>query len=239
MGNEKQEQGLIIEKLKKERKQLQENLNKSLEDVQSSESKNNHLKNIKSKLEHTLDDLENELQKEKKAKVDAEKCKRKIEADLRINLEVVAEQEKEKNVMKQNLSRKDKELMHLSAKVEDEQILVIKYQNQLKELGGRIEDLEEEAEIERQARIKCEKQRAHLSQEIEELSEKMKDTTASAFVQADMNRRKDSEIHKLKRDLEEEHQLQEAQLDAMKNKNIQTVTETTERLDKQIKSNQK
>ena len=218
---------------------MQENLNKSLEDVQSSESKNNHLKNIKSKLEHTLDDLENELQKEKKAKVDAEKCKRKIEADLRINLEVVAEQEKEKNVMKQNLSRKDKELMHLSAKVEDEQILVIKYQNQLKELGGRIEDLEEEAEIERQARIKCEKQRAHLSQEIEELSEKMKDTTASAFVQADMNRRKDSEIHKLKRDLEEEHQLQEAQLDAMKNKNIQTVTETTERLDKQIKSNQK
>ena len=165
-----------------------------------------------------MDDLENELQKEKKAKVDAEKCKRKIEADLRINLEIVAEQEKEKNVMKQNLSRKDKELMHLSAKVEDEQTLVIKSQNQLKELGGRVEDLEEEAEIERQARIKCEKQRAHLSQEIEELSEKMKDTTASAFVQADMNRRKDSEIHKLKRDLEEERQLQEAQLDAMKNK---------------------
>ena len=66
--DELHEQSLIIEKIKKEKKQLQESLNKSFEDIKSSESKNNHLNNVKSKLEHTLDDLEDELQREKKAK---------------------------------------------------------------------------------------------------------------------------------------------------------------------------
>ena len=98
MENEICEQVLIIEKIKKEKKQLQDNLNKSSEDIQSSESKNNHLNNVKSKLEHTLDELEDELQKEKKAKGELEKCRRKLEADLRLSLEVGAEKDKEKNV---------------------------------------------------------------------------------------------------------------------------------------------
>ena len=95
---------------------------------------------------------------------------------------------KEKNVLKQSLSRKEKEIMHMSAKVEDEHSLIIKYQNQLKELGGRVEELEEEAENERQSRNKCEKQRAHMSQELEEISEKLRDAEGSASVQAEMNK---------------------------------------------------
>ena len=218
---------------------MQESLNKSFEDIQSSESKNNHLNNLKTKLEHTLDDLEDELQKEKKAKGELEKCRRKNEADLRISLEVVAEKEKENNVLKQSLSRKEKEMMHMSAKVEDEQALIIKYQNQLKDLGGRVEELEEEAEAERESRIKCEKQRAHLSQELEELSEKLRDVGGSASVQAEMNKRKDLEIHKLRREQDERQQQQEAQLEAVKNKHIEALSETTERLEKQIKTNQR
>ena len=105
LGDEIHEQALIIEKIKKEKKQLQESLNKSFEDIQSSESKNNHLNSVKSKLEHTLDDLEDELQREKRAKGELEKCRHKNEADLRMSLEVVAEKEKEKNVLKQSLSR--------------------------------------------------------------------------------------------------------------------------------------
>ena len=49
LGDEIHEQALIIEKIKNEKKQLQENLNKSFEALQSSESKNNHLNNIKTK----------------------------------------------------------------------------------------------------------------------------------------------------------------------------------------------
>ena len=54
-----------------------------------------------------------------------------------------------------------------------------------------------------------------------------------------MNKRKDLEIHKLRREQDERHQQQEAQLEAVKNKYIQALSETTEQLEKQIKTNQR
>ena len=116
----------MIDKLRKEKKQLQDNVNKCYEDIQSAESKNNHLNNVKSKLEHTLDELEDELQKEKRIKLDLEKKKRKTEGDLCLSMETIAEKEKEKNVLSQSLSRKEKEFVHLSSKLENEQSLVNK-----------------------------------------------------------------------------------------------------------------
>lgn len=48
--------------------------------------------------------------------------------------------------------------MHsLSSRLEDEQSLVAKLQKQIKELQGRIQELEEELEAERQARSKVSK----------------------------------------------------------------------------------
>ena len=78
-----------------------------------------------------------------------------------------------------------------------------------------------------------------MSQELEELSENLRDAGESASVQAEMNKRKDLEIHKLRGELDEEQQQKEAQWEAVKNKHIQTLTETTERLEKQIKTNQR
>ena len=52
-----------------------------LEDIQAYELKNNCLNNTRSKLETTLDDLEDELQMEKKAKGQLETQKRKVEGN--------------------------------------------------------------------------------------------------------------------------------------------------------------
>ena len=54
-----------------------------------------------------------------------------------------------------------------------------------------------------------------------------------------MNKRKDLEIHKLRRQLDEEHQQKAAQFEVVKNKHIQALSETTERMEKQIKTNQR
>ena len=229
----------MVEKLKKEKKLLQDNLNKCYEDIQIIESKNTHLIKVKSKLEHTLDDLEDEVQKEKKLKVELEKRIRKVEADLRMSIEVVSEKEKEQSIFNQTLSRTEKELLHMSAKLEDEQGLVIRYCNQIKELGGRIEELENEIEEERQGRSKYEKQKSFLTQELEDLSEQLRDAAGSSSAQKDLNKRKDSEIHKLNRILEEERLSKEAQLEALKNKHNQTINEISDCLNKQIKSNKK
>ena len=45
---------------------------------------------------------------------------------------------------------------------------------QIKDLGGRIEELEEDIESERQIRVRLENQRNLLNQELEDMSEKLK-----------------------------------------------------------------
>merc|ERR1712243_298586 len=48
----------VINKLNKEKKMVAENSSKASEDMQCAEDKVNHLNNVKSKLESTLDELE-------------------------------------------------------------------------------------------------------------------------------------------------------------------------------------
>merc|ERR1712193_586950 len=56
----------VINKLNKEKKLAAENNSKASEDMQCAEDKVSHLNNVKSKLESTLDELEDNLNKEKK-----------------------------------------------------------------------------------------------------------------------------------------------------------------------------
>merc|ERR1712045_454154 len=70
----------VINKLNKEKKLAAENNSKASEDMQCAEDKVNHLNNVKSKLESTLDELEDSLNKEKRSRADIEKKRRKIEA---------------------------------------------------------------------------------------------------------------------------------------------------------------
>ena len=68
------------------------------EDLQSAEDKLNHLSMVKGKLESTLDDLEDTLEREKRAKTESEKARRKMEADLKVSQEMVADVERSKKV---------------------------------------------------------------------------------------------------------------------------------------------
>lgn len=55
-----------------------------MEDLQSEEDKTNHTNKVKQKLESTLDDLEDSLEREKRARADLDKQKRKVEGELKI-----------------------------------------------------------------------------------------------------------------------------------------------------------
>ena len=64
---------------------MQEEINRKLmEDLQSEEDKTNHTNKVKQKLESTLDDLEDSLEREKRARADLDKQKRKVEGELKI-----------------------------------------------------------------------------------------------------------------------------------------------------------
>merc|ERR1719189_2297795 len=156
LNDEIANQDEVINKLNKEKKHLMENAAKSCEDLQASEEKVEHLSKIKGKLETTLDELNDSLDREKRSRADTEKTRRKVEGELKVTQETVSDLQQQKEEHESTILRKEKDLTGLSSKLDEEQGHVAKLQKVIKEHQARVEELEEELEAERQARAKAE-----------------------------------------------------------------------------------
>ncbi|XP_053293585.1 myosin heavy chain, fast skeletal muscle isoform X1 [Pleuronectes platessa] len=220
-----------IVKLSKEKKALQEAHQQTLDDLQAEEDKVNTLTKAKVKLEQQVDDLEGSLEQEKKLRMDLERAKRKLEGDLKLAQETVMDLENDKQQADEKIKKKDFETSQLLSKIEDEQSLSVQLQKKIKELQARIEELEEEIEAERAARAKVEKQRSDLSRELEEISERLEEAGGATSVQIDMNKKREAEFLKLRRDLEESTLQHEATAAALRKKQADSTAELGEQID--------
>merc|ERR1719348_1893208 len=182
----------LIAKLHKEKRSIGDSKQKTEEDMQAMEDKCNYLNKVKGKLEQNLDECEDNLEREKKSKSDVEKIKRKVEGDLKLTQEAVADLERIRSELGQTVQRKEKELSSMAAKIEDEQTLGGKYSRQVKELQGRLEELDEELAIERQNRAKAEKNRSLLSRDIEDLGQKLEDAGNNTATQIELNKKREA-----------------------------------------------
>jgi hypothetical protein len=99
--------------------------------------------------------------------------------------------------------------------------------------------LEEELEAERQARAKAEKQRADLAREIEEMSERLEEAGGATSAQIELNKRREAEMAKLRRDLEEANIQHEQSMSALRKKNNDSIAELSENLDQLNKNKAK
>merc|ERR1719410_848069 len=239
LNDEIANQDEVINKLNKEKKHMNENHSKAAEDLQVAEDKLDHLSNIKSKLEQTLDELNDSLAREKRGRSDIEKQRRKVEGDLRIMQESVSELERSKKEHENTIGRKEKDLGGLTSKLDDEQSLVAKLQKAIKETQGRVEELEEELEAERQARAKAERQRSDLARELESLGERLNDAGGATSAQIELNKKREAEVNKLRKDLEEARIQQEAPLNSLKKKHQDAVAEMSEQIDQLSKMKSK
>merc|ERR1712173_209311 len=97
----------------------------------------------------TLDDLNDQLGKEKRDRIDNEKARRRVEGELKVAQEAVAELERQKKDGESTIARKEKDISTLASKLDDEQNLVSKVQKSIKDVQGRVEESEEELEAER------------------------------------------------------------------------------------------
>ena len=231
LNDEIAEQDEIINKMNKGKKHMTEILGKSGEDLQVAEDKVNHLSQIKNKLEQTLDELEATLDREKRNRSNFEKERRKVESELKITQETVAVLERSKKELETAITRKDKDTSSLFTKLEDEQGLVGKTQKLIKEYQARVEEMEEELEAERQARSKAERQRSDLSRELENLGERLLEAGGATSAQLELNKKREAELNKLRKDLEEIHIQQEATLISLKKKHQDALSEMTEQID--------
>uniref|UniRef100_A0A8D0HRE1 Myosin-7 n=1 Tax=Sphenodon punctatus TaxID=8508 RepID=A0A8D0HRE1_SPHPU len=221
----------IIAKLTKEKKALQEAHQQALDDLQAEEDKVNTLTKAKVKLEQQVDDLESSLEQEKKIRMDLERAKRKLEGDLKLTQESIMDLENDKQQLDEKLKKKDFELNSLNARIEDEQALAIQLQKKLKELQARIEELEEELEAEHTARAKVEKQRSELARELEEISERLEEAGGATSVQIELNKKREAEFQKMRRDLEEATLQHEATAATLRKKHADSVAELSEQID--------
>merc|ERR1719187_3007642 len=231
LNDEVANQDEVINKLNKEKKHISENSAKASEDLQGASEKVDHLMNIKSKLEQTLDELESSLDKEKRGRGDIEKQRRKIEGELKITQESVSELERSKKEIEAQIARKEKEISGYVSKLDDEQSLVGKVQKSIKDYQGRIEEMEEELEAERQARAKAERQRSDLARELESLGERLTEAGGATSAQIELNKKRESEVSKLRKDLEECQIQHEATLISLKKKHQDAVSEMCEQID--------
>merc|ERR1712176_810573 len=225
------EQDEVINKLNKEKKHLSATQAKSNEDLIGAEEQVKHLSQVKSQLESTLDQLEGGFDKEKKARATIEKQKRKIEGDLKMAQDSVNDLEREKRDIENTIGNKEKNVLMLSAKLDDEQSLVAKAQKNIKELQARVEAAEEELEAERQARSKAERQRSDLAREIEQLGDRYDQASGATVAQVELNKKRECEIVKLRKDVEEANIASESVLSNLKRKQGDSVLEMQEQID--------
>merc|ERR1711936_1016021 len=221
----------MIAKLQKEKRGVAEARQKTEEDIQSMEDKCNHLNKVKGKLEQALDECEDGLEREKKAKGDVEKLKRKTDGDLKLTQEAVSDLERVKSELIGAMQRKDKEIASVSAKIDDEATLGAKYAKQVKELQGRLEELDEELTIERANRAKAEKNRATLSRDIGDLAEKLEDAGNNTATQIELNKKREAELAKLKGELDESNIAHEGTLAALRQKHNNNMNKMGEQID--------
>merc|ERR1739846_162783 len=156
---------------------------------------------------------------------------RKVEGDLKMAQDTVADLERAKKEIEAVIGNKENNNHILAAKLDDEQSLVAKAQKNIKELQGRVEAAEEELEAERQARAKAERQRSDLAREIEQLGERYDEASGATVAQVELNKKREAEIVKLRKDVEEANIANESVLGNLKRKQGDAVLEMTEQID--------
>jgi myosin heavy chain 6/7 len=225
------QQDEVINKLNKEKKMIGDTQSKAYDDLHVAEEKVAHLNDIKAKLEATLDELEGGVAAEKRTRAGVDSQRRKVEGDFKMAQETVSEIELAKRDLENIIARKEKDILGLSGKLDEEQSLVTKATKAIKEHQGRVEELEEELDAERQARAKAEKQRADLAKEMERIGDRLGDAGGASAAQLELNKKRETEVGRLRKDLEEATINNESVLMSLKKKHQDAIQEMTEQID--------
>merc|ERR1711923_300732 len=110
LNDEIANQDEVINKLNKEKKHAGEISSKASDDLQVVEDKVSHMNKIKSKLQQTHDELADSSEREKRARGDVDKQRRKVEGDLKVTQESVGDLERSKKDLENTIARKEKDL---------------------------------------------------------------------------------------------------------------------------------
>ncbi|CAL4161984.1 unnamed protein product [Meganyctiphanes norvegica] len=221
----------IIAKFTKEKKNLQEVNARNADDFGGVEDRANHLNKVKVKLDSTLDELGNALNNEKKKRATLEKERRKVEGDVKLTMETVSDLERNKKELESLIFKKDAECANLASKYEDEQMNASRVGKNIKELQAKIEEMEDEVKHENQARAKAENSKLKLGREYDEIMDRLDEAGGATAAQAELHKKREAELARIRRDIEESNIQHEASVAAFRKKHNDAVAEMSEQME--------
>ena len=228
----------VIEKLQKEKKNLQDSHQTSLDDLQAEGDKTSSLIRLKTKLENQLDEVENNLDAEKKIRLDIERSKRQSESNYRLANDAISDLNNDKNQLEEEISKIKHENYQLNLKLTDETSNTTQLQKKLKERQARIDEIEDGLEFEKGQKSTIEKQRNDLRAELEELNQKLEDAGGATAAQVELNRRREAEMVRLRRDMEEANLAHEYQSSQWRKKHLDATSDLSEQIDNLMRAKQ-
>ena len=95
----------------------------------------------------------------------------------------------------------------------------------------RISDLEEELEGERNFRLKAEQQRSEAAKELQELQDRLDEAGGATAAQLELNKKREAELHKLKREAEEAIIQREAALASLRKKHNDAIADMEQQIE--------
>merc|ERR1719225_880351 len=171
-----------------------------------------------------IDDVDMAIQKIEQEKTNRDHTIRSLNDEIANQDEVLNKLNKEKKHASENSAKSSEDLQVAEEKVG--------HLNKIKsKLESTLEELEEELEAERQARAKAERQRSDLAREIEGLGERLEEASGATSAQIELNKKREAEVGKLRKDLEEAHIQQESTLVGLKKKHQDAIAEMSEQIE--------
>ncbi|NXE97441.1 MYH4 protein, partial [Menura novaehollandiae] len=213
-----------VAKLVKEKKALQEAQQQALDDLQIEEDKVNTLTKARTKLAQQVNHVEGSLELERKARVDLERAKRKLEGDLKLAQETLVNLQNDKQHLDEKLRKKDFDFNQMQNKI-------VEQQNSGTQLQKKIRELQARDFIEQAMRAKAEKHCAELARELEEISGSLEEAGGATTAQRELNKKREAEFQKMRRDLEEATLQHEATAAALRKKHADSTAELGEQID--------
>uniref|UniRef100_A0A8C4IHV3 Myosin-9 n=1 Tax=Dicentrarchus labrax TaxID=13489 RepID=A0A8C4IHV3_DICLA len=217
-------------KLNKEKKLMEERISEFTTNLAEEEEKSKSLQKLKTKHEAMITDLEDRLRREEKQRQELEKNRRKLEGEFTDTHDQIAELQAQIAELRAQLAKKEEELQAALARSEEAAQKNLA-QKKIREMEAQLSELQEDLELERQARTKAEKHRRDLGEELEALKTELEDTLDSTAAQQELRTKRETEVAQLKKTLDDEAKVHEQQLVEMRHKHGQAFDELNEQLE--------
>ncbi|NWU73342.1 MYH1B protein, partial [Pterocles burchelli] len=226
--------------LLQEKNDLQLQVQAEADSLADAEERCDQLIKTKIQLEAKVKEVTERAEDEEEINAELTAKKRKLEdecSELKKDIDdlelTLAKVEKEKHATENKVKNLTEEMAALDETIvkltKEKKALQEAHQQTLDDLQA--EEDKEEIEAERTSRAKAEKHRADLSRELEEISERLEEAGGATAAQIDMNKKREAEFQKMRRDLEEATLQHEATAAALRKKHADSTAELGEQID--------